>query len=79
MRLLDSEVRRILDEAYDEAVDLLAKNREKLDALASALLDKETLEEAEAYAVAGISREDPDSIPPDDTPIISAEPPGEAQ
>jgi cell division protease FtsH len=57
MRLVDREVRRILDEAYDEAVELLAKNRDKLDALATALLEKETLEEDEAYAVAGVARE----------------------
>ncbi len=56
MRLVDSEVRRILDQAYVEAVELLTKNRDKLDALAAALLDKETLEEAEAYDVAGITR-----------------------
>ncbi|HEX2152676.1 MAG TPA: ATP-dependent zinc metalloprotease FtsH [Acidimicrobiia bacterium] len=56
MRLVDSEVRRFLDEAYDEAVELLTKNRDRLDALAAALLDKETLEEAEAYEVAGVPR-----------------------
>jgi cell division protease FtsH len=56
MRLVDSEVRRILDEAYDEAVEVLGKHREKLDALADALLDKETLEESEAYEVAGVER-----------------------
>jgi cell division protease FtsH len=56
MRLVDSEVRRVLDEAYAEAVKLLQQNRDKLDALAAALLDKETLEEAEAYEVAGVDR-----------------------
>ncbi len=58
MRLVDSEVRRLLDDAYSEAVDILSANRDKLDALARALLDKETLEEAEAYDVAGLSRPD---------------------
>ena len=56
MRLVDTEVRRILDQAYIEAVELLTKHRDKLDALAHALLDKETLEEEEAYQVAGIAR-----------------------
>ncbi|MFP3915134.1 MAG: ATP-dependent zinc metalloprotease FtsH [Actinomycetota bacterium] len=56
LRLLDSEVRRILDEAYAEAVQLLVDNRERLDALAEALLEKETLEESEAYQVAGVER-----------------------
>ena len=58
MRLVDSEVRRILDNAYAEAVELLGKHRAQLDALAEALLDKETLEEAEAYEAAGIDRND---------------------
>ena len=55
--LIDSEVRRIVDECYSEAIQTLKENRQRLDALAQALLDKETLDEAEAYAVAGIDRE----------------------
>lgn len=54
--LVDREVRRIVDECYRDAVDMLKSNREKLDALAGALLERETLEEAEAYRVAGIAR-----------------------
>jgi cell division protease FtsH len=55
--LIDSEVRRIVDECYAEAIETLKEHRDRLDALARALLDKETLDEAEAYAVAGIDRE----------------------
>jgi cell division protease FtsH len=58
MRMVDSEVRRILDDAYAEAVRLLVAHRPQLDALAAALLDKETLDEAEAYQVAGVGRGD---------------------
>jgi cell division protease FtsH len=54
--LIDTEVRRIVDECYDDAVDSLKQHRHQLDALAQALLDKETLEENEAYAIAGIPR-----------------------
>jgi cell division protease FtsH len=50
--LIDREVRRIVDEAHEEATALLRENRDKLDALAHALLEKETLEEDEAYAAA---------------------------
>lgn len=32
------------------------KNRARLDALASALLEQETLEEEDAYAAAGVTR-----------------------
>ena len=52
--LIDVEVRRIVDEAHEEASELLRQNRDKLDALAHALLGKETLDEDEAYAAAGM-------------------------
>ncbi|WP_405722600.1 ATP-dependent zinc metalloprotease FtsH [Streptomyces sp. NBC_01537] len=54
--VVDSEMRRIVDECYGTAQRLLDAHREQLDALASALLEAETLEEAEAYAAAGIAR-----------------------
>ena len=56
LELVDSEVRRIIDECYGAAADQLKQHREQLDALAEALLVRETLEEAEAYEVAGIDR-----------------------
>ena len=54
--LIDREVRRIVDEAHEEATGVLRDNRDKLDALAHALLEKETLDEDEAYAAAGMGR-----------------------
>ncbi|MFD7865386.1 ATP-dependent zinc metalloprotease FtsH [Streptomyces sp. NPDC057682] len=53
---VDGEMRRIVDECYEEACRLLRENRDRLDALASALLANETLDEAEAYRAAGITR-----------------------
>ncbi|TML82865.1 MAG: hypothetical protein E6G09_09445, partial [Actinobacteria bacterium] len=44
----------IVDEAYDEVVALLREHRSKLDDLALALLDRETLDGPDAYAAAGI-------------------------
>jgi cell division protease FtsH len=55
-RLVDEEVRRMVDDSYTEVVELLGDNRDKLDALAHALLEHETLDEPEAYAAAGIDR-----------------------
>jgi cell division protease FtsH len=55
-KLLDDEVRRIVAEAHDEVVILLTENRARLDALASALLERETLDEDDAYAAAGVRR-----------------------
>jgi cell division protease FtsH len=53
---VDDEVRRIVDEAHQEVVALLKENRGKLDSLASALLEHETLDEEDVYAAAGVSR-----------------------
>jgi cell division protease FtsH len=55
-KLVDDEVRRIVAEAHDEVVTLLTENRARLDALASALLERETLDEDDAYAAAGVTR-----------------------
>jgi cell division protease FtsH len=55
--LIDAEVRRIVDEEQDATERLLATNRDRLEAIADALLERETLDEADAYAVAGIERE----------------------
>jgi cell division protease FtsH len=42
-RLIDEEVRRIIDESYQQAKDLLTQNQDKLAALADALIEYETL------------------------------------
>lgn len=54
--VIDTEMRRIVDECYDEARRKLQDHRAQLDALAQALLENETLEEADAYRIAGITR-----------------------
>jgi cell division protease FtsH len=51
---IDDEVRRIVDEAHKEVVALLTANRAKLDSLAEALMEHETLDEDDAYAAAGV-------------------------
>jgi cell division protease FtsH len=55
-KLVDEEVRRVVDEAHEEVVALLRENRDKLDSLAEALLEHETLDEEDAYAAAGVPR-----------------------
>lgn len=54
--VVDHEMRRIVDECYVEAQRLLREHREKLDALAAALLQNETLDEEAAYRAAGVAR-----------------------
>jgi cell division protease FtsH len=53
-RLVDTEVFRIIDESHDQAKTLLGKHRKQLDALAQALLARETLDEQEILAVTGL-------------------------
>ena len=54
--VIDDEMRRIVDECYDEAIRKLGDHRDQLDALAAALLENETLEETDAYRIAGVTR-----------------------
>jgi cell division protease FtsH len=51
---VDAEVRRIVEAAEDEVTAVLESGRHRLDALAQALLEKETLDQAEAYRIAGV-------------------------
>src|SRR5215218_5765166 len=53
-RDVDEEVLRIMDESHEEALRLLTKYRKELDALAQALLERETLDEAEILEVTGL-------------------------
>jgi len=52
--LIDAEVRKIVSSAREEVVSLIREHRAQLDALAEALLEHETLDQADAYAAAGI-------------------------
>ncbi len=55
-RLVDDEVRRIVETAHAEATELLRAHRANLDSLVQALLEHETVDEADAYAAAGLPR-----------------------
>jgi cell division protease FtsH len=58
---VDDEVRRIVEECYAEARRLLRENRSRLDAIVTQLLVRESLDEPEIYAAAGIAHPPPDS------------------
>jgi cell division protease FtsH len=60
---VDDEVRRIVEECYAEARRLLRENRSKLDAIVTQLLVRESLDEPEIYAAAGIAHPPRDSSP----------------
>jgi cell division protease FtsH len=61
---IDDEVRRIVEEAHRDVVALLKENRRKLDSLAAALLEHETLDEEDVYAAAGVPRAATESSAP---------------
>ena len=50
---IDTEVRRIVTEAEQRSVSLLEQHRDVLDKLVQLLLEKETIDGAEVYALAG--------------------------
>jgi cell division protease FtsH len=54
-KLIDDEMHRVVSEAHEQVVALLQDNRDRLDDLAQALLEHETLDEDDAYAAAGVT------------------------
>ncbi len=57
--IVDEEVRRLIDQAHDEAYAILTENRDVLDQLALELLERETLNQAEiAYIFRNIRKRD---------------------
>jgi cell division protease FtsH len=55
-RLVDEEVRRIVEESYAVVRQLLTEHRDQLESLTEALLRGETLDEDAAYAAAQVDR-----------------------
>jgi cell division protease FtsH len=68
---IDDEMRRIVGEAHDEAIQLLADHRESLDSLAEALYKAETLEGPEAYAAAGLEPSDAATPPAEPATLVT--------
>jgi cell division protease FtsH len=53
-RMIDAEVQAIIHDSHADALRMLTAHRRELDALASALLSRETLDEAEILSVTGL-------------------------
>ncbi len=60
-RLIDAEVRAIIETAHQRATKLLVDNRDKLDRLAKVLLERETIDSDEIEAIINETE-----MPPDD-------------
>src|SRR3954451_18802570 len=65
---IDDEVRKLIDEAHAEALDILTENRKTLDKLAKALVEKETLDTPEVMEVLGPVTKRPSRTPPAQAP-----------
>jgi cell division protease FtsH len=61
-RLIDEEVKRIVDEAYAKAKSLLQKSIDKLKILTATLLEKEVLDGEEVKRLLGIEKQDVDAL-----------------
>jgi len=44
---IDNEVRRMIDQAHDEALEILQENRSKLDQMAALLIERETIDKGD--------------------------------
>ena len=66
-KTIDQEVERILQDCYAEGVELLRQHRDALDRLAAALLEHETLDEADILRVTGIT---PSRSPEEPTAVL---------
>jgi cell division protease FtsH len=63
-RLVDEEVRRLVEGAHEEVTRLLSDHRDQLESLTQALLKAETLDGVDAYEAAGLPahREEPSAV-----------------
>jgi cell division protease FtsH len=50
-RLIDEEINQVLNDAYDRTYHSLEENRDKLDALANALIEREELEAEDVLSI----------------------------
>ncbi|MCX5708169.1 MAG: hypothetical protein NTY14_04225, partial [Candidatus Omnitrophica bacterium] len=57
-RIIDEEVRYIVDEAYHKAKDMLKSKQDKLQILATALIEKEVMNGEEVKTLLGIQKPD---------------------
>ncbi len=61
---IDAEVKSLIDSAYEKAKHLLAENRDKLEMLAAALIEKESMDGRDVAKLLGIEeKKNPDDDP----------------
>ena len=70
---IDTEVRRLIDEGYKLAKSLIGENRDKLDLIANALLEYETLDGKQVEDIVRTGKFIPTERPPDIDPPSGAD------
>jgi len=70
---IDTEVRRLIDEGYKLAKSLIEENRDKLDLIANALLEYETLDGKQGEDIVRTGKFIPTERPPDIDPPSGAD------
>jgi cell division protease FtsH len=68
-RIVDEEVRRLVEDAHKEVAQLLSEHRDQLESLAQALLKAETLDAIDAYAAAGVPAHADQPAPDEPAPV----------
>ena len=76
-QMVDDEVKRLIDEAYARATEILNGNRELLDRIATALLERETIDREDLDRLVKDLPLPPRSLPPP-TPRAPDQPAGQA-
>jgi cell division protease FtsH len=72
--MVDDEVKRLIDEAYSRASAILSANRELLDRIAQALLDRESIDREDLERLVK-NQPLPPRLPPTESPATPPGPP----
>ncbi|HEY7612524.1 MAG TPA: ATP-dependent zinc metalloprotease FtsH [Gemmatimonadales bacterium] len=70
-QMVDDEVKRLVDEAYARATQILSENRDLLDRIAVALLDRETIDREDLDRLVKNLPLSPRNLPPDSAPAAN--------
>jgi len=71
-REIDEEIKRIIDESYKVASDIIHKQRDKLELIASSLLEYETLDGAQVEEIVRTGKFTPPASQSDSGPVLGA-------
>jgi len=77
--MVDDEVKRLIDEAYEKARNILAEHRELLDRMAAALLERETIDRDDVDLLGAGKPLPPRELPSSPSPVPAPASPGRTE